>query len=281
MRLMSRTNDAIDDGWLCDRGRWGFEFVNSSQRLRTPLIRQKGQLQPATWDEALYMLASRLRVIAEKRGAASVGGIGSTRTTNEEAYLFQKLLREVIGTPNVDHHHGNFPGPRDPLTGRPWMMTNSIADIEKAAHIVLIASDPYERQPILNLRIKKAMKAGAQIYIINEGATELDRFATKKITIPQNGAGMAAKLLLKHALSNEIDNPHQYEDMRASLERDSDAISAAEQTFGSEARTQLQHLAGVIASSKGAIILYDEMATLAPGCAGPRGGCAGSGSRDR
>ncbi len=267
MRLMSRTNDAIDDGWLCDRGRWGFEFVNSPQRLRTPLIRQKGQLQPATWDEALYMLASRLRMIAEKRGAASIGGIGSTRTTNEEAYLFQKLLREAIGTPNVDHHHGYFPGPRDPLTGRPWMMTNSIADIEKAAHIVLIASDPYERQPILNLRIKKAMTGGAQIYMINEGATELDRFAVSKIAIPQNGAGMATKLLLKHVLSNDIANPHQYEDVRANLEGVGDAISAAEQAFGAEAMTQLQHLAETIATSKGAIILYDEIATLAPGCA--------------
>ena len=266
MRLMSRTNDAIDDGWLCDRGRWGFEFVNSPQRLRTPLIRQNGQLQPATWDEAIYMLASRLRIIADKHGAEAIGGIGSTRTTNEEAYLFQKLLRGVIGTLHIDHHHGSFPGPRDALTGRPWMMTNSIADIEKAAHIVLIASDPYERQPILNLRIKKAMKAGAHIYIVNEGATELDRFAASKITLPQHGAGMAAKMLLKHVLSGTIDNPRQYEDIRASLEQDNDAISAAEQTFGLEATTQLQHLAETIATSKGAILLYDEMATLAPGC---------------
>ena len=266
MRLMSRTNDAIDDGWLCDRGRWGFEFVNSPQRLRTPLIRQNGRLQPATWDEAIYMLASRLRIIADKHGPEAIGGIGSTRTTNEEAYLFQKLLRGVIGTPHIDHHHGSFPGPRDALTGRPWMMTNSIADIEKAAHIVLIASDPYERQPILNLRIKKAMKAGAHIYIVNEGATELDRLAASKITIPQHGAGMAAKMLLKHVLSGTIDNPRQYEDIRASLEQDNDAISAAEQTFGLEATTQLQHLAETIATSKGAILLYDEMATLAPGC---------------
>ncbi|HKV58986.1 MAG TPA: molybdopterin-dependent oxidoreductase, partial [Ktedonobacteraceae bacterium] len=266
MRLMSRTNDAIDDGWLCDRGRWGFEFVNSPQRLRTPLIRQRGQLQPATWDEALYMLASRLRMITEKHGAASIGGIGSTRTTNEEAYLFQKLLREAIGTPNVDHFHGNFPGPRDPLTGKPWMMTNSIAGIEKAAHIILIASDPYERQPILNLRIKKAMKAGARIYIVNEGTTELDRFAVNKITIPQNGVGMAAKLLLANALSSAIHNA-QYDDLRTRIESDMDAINAAEKSFGPEITTQLQDLAGVIAGSKGAIILYDEMATLAPDCA--------------
>ena len=268
MRLMSRNNDDIDDGWLCDRGRWDFEFVNTPQRLRNPLIRYKGKLEPATWDEALYMIASRLSSIADKHGTNSIGGIGSTRTTNEEAYLFQKLLREALGTPNIDHHHGYFPGPRDPLTGRPWMMTNSIADIEKASHIVLIASDPYQRQPILNLRIKKAMKAGAKIYIVNEGETELDRFAVSKINIPQNGAGMAAKMLLKRVLSTEIANPHQYEDIRTSIQGQDKQIRATEEAFGLEATTQLQHLADTLAGSEGAIILYDEMATLAPGCEG-------------
>jgi len=267
MRLMSRTNDAIDDGWLCDRGRWGFEFVNSPQRLRTPLIRHDDKLEPTTWDQAFYLIASQFRNIAGRHGAKAIGGIGSTRTTNEEAYLFQKLLREVIGTPNIDHHHGYFPGPRDPLTGRPWMMTNSIADIEKASHIVLIASDPYQRQPILNLRIKKAMKAGAQIYIINEGETELDRFAVSKIAVPQNGAGMAAKILLKQVLNGELDNPHQYEDLRTKIQGEDEGIRASEEASGLETTTQLQHLAETIAGSKGAIILYDEMATLAPGCA--------------
>ena len=266
MRLMSRTNDEIDDGWLCDRGRWGFEFINSPQRLRTPLIRRGGKLEPATWDEAYFLIASRLQGIIKKYGAKAVGGIGSTRTTNEEAYLFQKLLRQVIGTPNVDHHHGHFPGPRDPLSGKPWMMTNSIADIEKASHIILVASDPYQRQPILNLRIKKAMKAGARIYIVNEDETELDRFAASKITVPQNGAGMAAKMLLKYVLNGEIDNPHQFEDLRARLQGEDANIQASENVFGLEVTTQLQHLAQEIAHAQGAIILYDEMATLAPGC---------------
>jgi NADH-quinone oxidoreductase subunit G len=267
MRLMSRTNDAIDDGWLCDRGRWGFEFVNSPQRLRTPLIRHDDKLEPATWEQAFYLIASQLRNIAGKHGAKAIGSIGSTRTTNEEAYLFQKLLREVIGTPNIDHHHGYFPGPRDPLTGKPWMMTNSIADIEKASHIVLIASDPYQRQPILNLRIKKAMKAGALIYIVNEGETELDRFAASKINVPRDGAGMAAKILLKQVLNAELANPHQYEDLPTKIQREDEGIRASEESFGLETTTQLQHLADTIAGSKGAIILYDEMATLAPGCA--------------
>src|SRR5207248_11122586 len=141
-----------------------------------------------------------------------------------------------------DHHHGYFPGPRDQLTGKPWMMTNSIADIEKASHIVLIAADPYVRQPILNLRIKKAMKSGAHIYIVNESETELDRFAVSKITVPQNGAGIAAKMLLKQVLNNELANPHQYEDIRAQIQSENEAILAAEENFGVEATAQLQHL---------------------------------------
>jgi NADH-quinone oxidoreductase subunit G len=265
MRLMSRTNDNIDDGWLCDRGRWDFEFVNNSQRLRVPLMRtRRGEkLEPATWDEACFFIAARLRTIIDRHGAQAIGGIGSTRTTNEEAYLFQKLLRQVIGSPNIDHHHGYFPGPRDALTGKPWMMTNSIAEIEKASHIVLIAADPYQRQPILDLRIKKAMQQGARIYIVNSDKTELDRFAASKIAIPQHSAGAAAKFLLKTALEGNIQSPHHYDDLRAKLSSEGEHL---ESSLGLEVMTQLQHLAAEIAVARGAIILYDEMATLTPGC---------------
>ncbi len=263
MRLSSRQNDAIDDGWLCNRGRWGFDFVNSPERLRTPMVRQGDRLVPTTWEQAYYQIAARLSSTAKMHGASAIAGIGSTRTTNEEAYLFQKLLRDVLDTPNVDHYHGAFPGPRDSLTGRPWMMTNSIAEIEKASHIVLIASDPYERQPILNLRIKKAMKAGARIFIVNENPTELDRFAASKITIPQNAAGLAAKVLLAKALGSEK-AAETGADLRAKATQEA---VAARQGLDAVSVAQLEKLADEIANAKGAIILYDEMATLAPGCA--------------
>lgn len=264
MRLMSRNNDAIDDGWLCNRGRWEFDFVNSPQRLRTPLIRRDGELTPADWNEAFAYIATRLSDITTRHGVQSVAGIGSTRTTNEEAYLFQKFLREVIGTPHIDHHHGQFLGPRDRLTNKPWMMTNSIQDIEKASHIVLIAADPYKRQPILDLRIKKATKAGARIYIVNSQATELDRFAAMKISIPENGAGTAAKLLLKYAQQNDAVNTDGYEDIQAKTKRDDKTLATS--SLGLEVTAQLQSLANEIVGAKGAIILYDEMATLDPGC---------------
>ena len=265
MRLMSRTNDAIDDGWLCDRGRWGFDFVNSAERLSTPLIRRNGQLEPATWSEAFFMIATRLQEITTKHGAKAIGGIGSTRTTNEETYLFQKLLRDVVGTPNIDHHHGYFPGPRDSMTGKPWMMTNSIAEIEQASHIVLIAADPYQRQPILNLRIKKAMKAGAKIYIVNANETELDRFAAQKITVPAHGAGAAARMLL-HTVVNQETLKAPDEALRAKMSGEDAAIRSYTEAFGPEVTAQLHSLAHEIAEARGAIILYDEMATLEPGC---------------
>lgn len=266
MRLMSRNNDEIDDGWLCNRGRWDFDFVNTPERLRTPLIRRNGTLTPAAWDEAFAFIATRLRDTITRHGAQSIGGIGSTRTTNEDAYLFQKLLRQVIGTPNIDHHHGHFLGARDRLTGKPWMMTNSIQEIEKASHIVLIASDPYQRQPILDLRIKKAMKAGARIYIVNSQATELDRFAAARITIPVYGAGIAARLLLKYAQQHEAVKTDGFEDISAKTQREGGVLNAAESSFGLELTAQLQLLANEIVGAKGAIILYDETATLDPGC---------------
>ncbi|WP_052890600.1 NADH-quinone oxidoreductase subunit NuoG [Thermogemmatispora carboxidivorans] len=268
MRQMSRCNDGVDDGWLCDRGRWDFDYVNDTQRLRTPLVRRQpgGALEPVGWGEALGMIAERLRAIKERYGAKAIGGIGSTRTTNEEAYLFQKLLREALGTPNVDHHHGIFPGLRDPLTGRPWMLTTAIADFERASHIVLVASDPYERQPILNLRIKKALKAGARIYVVNESPTELDRLATRVIRLPQHGAGAAARLLLEAALRQEnLRNPR--EEVRRRLQETAQATQQAETLCGEEVAAALRELAREIVTAPAALILYDEMATLAPGCA--------------
>lgn len=264
MRNVSRANDAIDDGWLCDRGRWGFEFVNSPKRLRTPLIRRNGQLAAVSWDQAFYLISSRLGDIINKHGKKAVGGIGSTRTTNEEAYLFQKLLRQVIGTPHVDHHHGYFPGPRDSMTGKPWMMTNSIAEIEQASHIVLIGADPYQRQPVLDLRIKKAMEGGAKIYIVNANETELDRFAVQNIRLPEQGAGAAAKVLLSTVVRQEnMKAPDEV--LRAKMLQEDAIMRGHEEALGNEVTAQLRELAHEIAEAKGAIILYDEMATLEAG----------------
>ncbi len=102
IRVTSRPN-TINEGWLCVKGRYGQSFINSPDRLTTPLIKKEGKLVPASWDEALGYVAERLGAIKQKHGPDAIGGLSSARCTNEENYLFQKFIRAVIGTNNVDH----------------------------------------------------------------------------------------------------------------------------------------------------------------------------------
>lgn len=262
LRLMSHTNDAIDDGWLCDRGRWGYGYVNSPERLTTPLIRKDGQLQPATWDEALALVAGKLQEIAKRDGPHAVGGIGSTHTTNEEAYLFQKLFRAAIGTNNIDHHHGAFPAVEQ---GRlPWVWSDSIAGLDGASHIVLFAADPYERQPIIDLRIKKALRAGAKIYVVSDKPTKLDRLATLKLTYQTGNLDAVVRALLNVVFSEHLERgpfvEEQPEQLKAlQMASPEGAAEHAANIAGVDVEA-VRALAREIAGAKGAVLLYDEMA---------------------
>jgi predicted molibdopterin-dependent oxidoreductase YjgC len=102
VRVTSR-QDTINEGWLCVKGRFGYSFINSPDRLTTPLIRKDGKLVPASWDEAFGFIADKLTAIKEKHGPDAIAGLSSARCTNEENYLFQKFIRAGIGTNNVDH----------------------------------------------------------------------------------------------------------------------------------------------------------------------------------
>ena len=104
-RVWGPLGAGVNSGNLCGKGRFGFDFINRGDRLTTPLIRREkgGKLEPATWDEALSLITTKMNGIKEKHGPDALGGLASARCTNEENYLFQKLFRKVIGTNNVDH----------------------------------------------------------------------------------------------------------------------------------------------------------------------------------
>jgi predicted molibdopterin-dependent oxidoreductase YjgC len=95
--------DTCNEGWLCVKGRFGYKFINSPDRLRAPLIRKDGVFVEASWDEALQYVADNLKAIKDKYGPDSIGGLSSARCTNEDTNLFQKFVRGAIGTNNVDH----------------------------------------------------------------------------------------------------------------------------------------------------------------------------------
>jgi predicted molibdopterin-dependent oxidoreductase YjgC len=102
VRITSRP-DTINEGWLCVKGRYGYSFINSPDRLTTPLIKKDGVFIPASWDEAFSLIAKKLGSIKQKHSPDAIGGLSSARCTNEENYLFQKFIRAGIGTNNVDH----------------------------------------------------------------------------------------------------------------------------------------------------------------------------------
>jgi predicted molibdopterin-dependent oxidoreductase YjgC len=98
-----RDDAGVNQGSLCVKGRFGYEFVSSDQRLTTPLIKKDGKFQEAGWDEALNLVAEKFAKIKKEHGPDAIGGLTSARCTNEDNYLFQKFMRAVIGTNNVDH----------------------------------------------------------------------------------------------------------------------------------------------------------------------------------
>ncbi len=264
LRQYARTNDAIDDGWLCDRGRWDLSAVNSPERLRTPLVRRDGELRPATWDEALALVGQRLAESARRHGPVAVGGIGSTHTTNEEAYLFQKLLRAGIGTNNVDHFHGAFPAT---ASGQlPWVWTGSIAALDTASHIVLLGADAYHRQPIIDLRMRKAIRNGAQVYVVTPEPNRLDRLAAGVIRYQSGHSGTIARSLLA-LIRDERLARGTYADEQAqagtSAAGTGTTAAALAQAAGADVEA-LRTLARALAGARAATILYDEMATREP-----------------
>jgi NADH-quinone oxidoreductase subunit G len=112
MNLMVDKNEVIgvepaegpsNDGFLCVKGKFGFNFINHPDRLKTPLIRENGHLVEATWEEALDLIEQKLKSAKEQYGPDSIAGLSSARCTNEENYLMQKMFRAVIGTNNIDH----------------------------------------------------------------------------------------------------------------------------------------------------------------------------------
>jgi len=179
-RITSRRNDHVDEGFLCDKGRFGFEFVNHPDRLIQPLARKNGEFSPVDWDEAIELVASRFRTAKESSGADSLAGVGSSKLTNEECYLFQKFVRLVLGTNNIDHRVGSrhlLPSPNlDP--GKPaYGMTNSIDDIEKAKLILVLGCDLEKEHPIINLRVIKSVRRGNALFLASSKSRRLKRFA--------------------------------------------------------------------------------------------------------
>jgi NADH-quinone oxidoreductase subunit G len=188
----NRDKSGTNGDFLCIKGRYGFDFASSDERLTLPLIRKNGKLTPSTWEEAFGLVGKKFAEIRDKDGGSAIGVVGSNRTTNEENYLLSKFARTVLKTNNVDHHRtADFPALAGALRGKP-KATASMADVFSAPAIVLIGSDPTEQHPLLAWQIRNHVRLHrAKLYVINSEAIKLRRQATEFLQIP---AGAEAKL---------------------------------------------------------------------------------------
>jgi len=166
-RVLGRDNAEVDDGWLCDRGRYGFEMFDAPERITGP--RLKGGAE-AGWEQALKVAAEGLLRAGDGKVAAIVGD-----ASNEEGFLLQRLLREALGSPHIDSRPSR--GPKADVLrqlNEPGISAK-VSDIDEAGAILVLGTDPLHSSPILDLRVRKAIRRnGAKLVVATERPTALD-----------------------------------------------------------------------------------------------------------
>ena len=179
VRADNRDKSGINGDFLCAKGRFGFDFVDSPERLTQPLVRDaQGKLEPATWEQAIRVASGKLKEIRDTRGGSAIGVIGSNRTTNEENYLLQKFARTLLGTNNIDHErttdYSSFARALSGHTGK----TASLRDISQACAVLLIGGNPTDEHPLLAWLLRTNVRLNrARLYVANSQSIKLARQA--------------------------------------------------------------------------------------------------------
>lgn len=178
-RVMPRQHEMINETWISDRDRFVHHFADAPERLRQPLLRQNGQLVPVSWDEAMDFVAGKLQGFA----GTAVAGVSGDRVSNEDLFLFQKLIRKGLKSNHIDLAQRR-------LAGGDVVAQVGIVHGEDYAYpqrlgqgdaIVVVASDLHEEEPIWWLRVKQAAERGAILVVLNVRPTRLDPLATYTI----------------------------------------------------------------------------------------------------
>ena len=185
MRVLGRDHPGVDDGWLCDRGRFGYQHVHSDERIVEPLVREGTELMPASWEKALAAASGALKK-AGARAAALAGG----ETTNEEAFLLQRLFREQLGSGHLAARpRGELPLDVARALADPRLQA-SIEDLEFAHAVLVLDCDPIDEAPVVELRIRKGIRRhGVKLAVASARPTALDAQAVSVTRIAPGGAG--------------------------------------------------------------------------------------------
>ncbi len=264
---------------LCVKGRYGTDYVHHPQRLTKPLIRKTGvaktpdftvdpanyssAFREATWDEALDLVAGKLKNIREKNGRHALAGFGSAKCSNEEAYLFQKLVRTGFGNNNVDHctrlcHASSVSALLEGIGS--GAVSNPVHDVQYAGVIFIIGANPASNHPVAATWIKNAVERGAKLIMADPRLSDLSRLATHVLQFKPD-TDVALLNAMMHVIVNEnLTDPSfiekrttGFEAMKQNLKDYSPEAMAS--VCGIDAET-IKTVARLYATSKASMILW-------------------------
>src|SRR5258706_5813280 len=264
---------------LCVKGRYGFDYVQHRHRLPAPLVRKPGMpkrkdfvvdpdnwrdvFREATWEEALELASTGLRTIRDTHGKKSLAGFGSAKGTNEEAYLFQKLVRVGFGSNDVDHctrlcHASSVAALMEGLNS--GAVSNQVRDVDKAEVIFVIGANPTNNHPVAATWMKNAAKAGAKLIVADPRRSDLSRHATYFLQFnPDTDVALLNALLhviVEEGLVDQAfvrDRTSGYDALVENVRRFSP--EAMSPICGVDART-IREVARLYATSRGSMIFW-------------------------
>jgi NADH-quinone oxidoreductase subunit G len=204
-RVLPRQNELVNEIWISDRDRFVYHFAEAGDRLQTPLIRRNGSLEPASWDEALDLVASKLE---EHKNSAA--GLAGDRLSNEDLYLFQKLFRSGLKSNHIDLANRRLGGGE--VVAKVGFTSSEDASpparLGSDDAVLVVATDLHEEEPIWWLRVKQAVEQGAKLVVLNLRPTRLDKFAAVCLHYqPGQALSTVQQLLTAAKVETDSDDP--------------------------------------------------------------------------
>ncbi len=261
-----RSETAKGHGGLCVRGRFGFEYLDSKARLKQPLVRERNQLVEKPWLETMHLVVDRFAEVKRKHGGDAIGGLITARCTNEELYLFQKLMRAGFGSNHLDssarYGHMNFVRASRHAVGL-GRTANDWEDFTKAKAILLIGSNITETNPLTAVRIKEAIRVyKAQVVTLDSAVTNMARLASHPFLITPGTEGLVLDGLVKATIDQDLvdeeatkKHPKAFDALKAAVE----SLSLEQlSSYTGLSTDAFKEIAAIFAESPRSIILCAE-----------------------
>ncbi|MCP9455433.1 MAG: molybdopterin-dependent oxidoreductase [Nitrospira sp.] len=261
-----RAETAKGHGGLCVRGRFGFEYIDSPTRLQRPLVREGNRFVEKPWLEVMDLVAGRLAEIKRRHGSGAIAGLMTARCTNEEAYLFQKLMRVVLGSNQLDssarYGHLNFVRAMKRAVGIGRSL-NTWEDFTKAKAVLLIGSNLTETNPLTSVRIKEAIRVyKAQVVTFDSAITNMAKLASHPFLITPGTEGLVLDGLVKTVIERDLIDEEAINQYPAAFEALKRAVSCLSLDHISSqtgiSRESFQEVAEIFAEAPRSIILCAE-----------------------